>query len=69
MQTIYLVGGCFWGVQKYIDQFPGVVEEFLLRGRVPPEIPGQESRWVLPYSPQVLFPGKGRPCPAHRGKG
>ena len=24
MKTIYLAGGCFWGVQKYLDQFPGV---------------------------------------------
>ncbi len=25
MQTIYLAGGCFWGVQKYFDQFDGVI--------------------------------------------
>ena len=25
MKTIYLAGGCFWGIQKYIDQFPGVL--------------------------------------------
>lgn len=24
-ETIYLAGGCFWGVQKYIDQFDGVI--------------------------------------------
>jgi methionine-S-sulfoxide reductase len=24
MQTIYLAGGCFWGVQKFLDQFDGV---------------------------------------------
>ena len=24
MGTIYLAGGCFWGVQKYFDQFVGV---------------------------------------------
>ena len=24
MKTIYLAGGCFWGVQKYFDQFDGV---------------------------------------------
>ena len=24
-QTIYLAGGCFWGLQKYFDQFNGVV--------------------------------------------
>ena len=25
MKTIYLAGGCFWGMQKFIDQFPGVL--------------------------------------------
>lgn len=25
-RTIYLAGGCFWGVQKFIDQFDGVLE-------------------------------------------
>ena len=25
MKTIYLAGGCFWGVQKFIDRFDGVV--------------------------------------------
>ena len=23
MKTIYLVGGCFWGLQKYLDKNPG----------------------------------------------
>lgn len=26
MQTIYLAGGCFWSIQKFFDQFEGVVE-------------------------------------------
>ena len=26
MKTIYLAGGCFWGVQKYFDQFDGVIQ-------------------------------------------
>ena len=26
MKTIYLAGGCFWGVQKFFDQFDGVLE-------------------------------------------
>ncbi len=26
MNTIYLAGGCFWGLQKYFDQFDGVAE-------------------------------------------
>ena len=25
MKTIYLAGGCFWGVQKFLDQFDGVI--------------------------------------------
>ena len=25
-RTIYLAGGCFWGMQKYLDQFDGVLE-------------------------------------------
>ena len=25
MRTIYLAGGCFWGTQKFFDQFPGVL--------------------------------------------
>ena len=25
MKTIYLAGGCFWGTQKYFDQFTGVL--------------------------------------------
>ena len=24
MKTIYLAGGCFWGVQRYFDQFEGI---------------------------------------------
>ena len=26
MKTIYLAGGCFWGTQKFFDQFEGVAE-------------------------------------------
>ena len=26
VKTIYLAGGCFWGVQRFFDQFDGVVE-------------------------------------------
>ena len=25
MKTIYLAGGCFWGLQKFFDQFEGVI--------------------------------------------
>lgn len=24
IKTIYLAGGCFWGVQHYFDQFDGI---------------------------------------------
>lgn len=26
MKKIYLAGGCFWGMQKYMDQFKGIIE-------------------------------------------
>lgn len=26
MKKIYLAGGCFWGIQRYLDQFTGVKE-------------------------------------------
>lgn len=26
MKTIYLAGGCYWGVEKYMQNIPGVVE-------------------------------------------
>lgn len=26
MKTIYLAGGCFWGMQRFIDSAPGVIE-------------------------------------------
>ncbi|MCR4892358.1 MAG: peptide-methionine (S)-S-oxide reductase MsrA [Lachnospiraceae bacterium] len=26
LATIYLAGGCFWGTQKFLDQFKGVLE-------------------------------------------
>ena len=26
MNTIYLAGGCFWGMQRFFDQFDGVLE-------------------------------------------
>ena len=26
MKTIYLAGGCFWGTQKFFDQFDGVIK-------------------------------------------
>ena len=25
MKTIYFAGGCFWGMQKFFDQFDGII--------------------------------------------
>ncbi len=39
--TIYLAGGCFWGVQKFFDQFGGVIstEVGYANGPVPSDSP------------------------------
>lgn len=29
MKKIYLAGGCFWGIQKYMDQFEGIDETWV----------------------------------------
>ena len=39
MQTIYLAGGCFWGVQKYFDQFDGVLATEVGYANGPEEAP------------------------------
>jgi peptide-methionine (S)-S-oxide reductase len=26
METIYIAGGCLWGVQEFLKQLPGVLE-------------------------------------------
>ncbi len=30
VKTIYLAGGCFWGVKKFFDQFDGVNRFFYI---------------------------------------
>ncbi len=40
MKTIYLAGGCFWGMQKFIDQFEGVAETETGYANGPTENPG-----------------------------
>lgn len=40
MKTIYLAGGCFWGVQKYFDQFEGVLETEAGYANGPDSAPG-----------------------------
>lgn len=42
-KTIYLAGGCFWGVQKYFDQFDGVVETEVGYANGPSERPSYQD--------------------------
>ncbi len=43
MKTIYLAGGCFWGVQKFFDQFDGVVRTEVGYANGPDEAPGYQD--------------------------
>jgi peptide methionine sulfoxide reductase msrA/msrB len=43
MKTIYLAGGCFWGVQKYFDQFPGVITTEVGYANGPDQTPSYED--------------------------
>ena len=43
MKSIYLAGGCFWGVQKYFDQFDGVVLTEVGYANGPDEAPSYEE--------------------------
>jgi len=43
MKTIYLAGGCFWGMQKFIDQFTGVVSTEVGYANGPDEAPSYEE--------------------------
>ena len=43
MQTIYLAGGCFWGVQKYFDQFDGVLATETGYANGPDHAPGYQE--------------------------
>ena len=40
---IYLAGGCFWGTQKYFDQFPGVLETEVGYANGPTESPSYQE--------------------------
>ena len=39
MKTIYLAGGCFWGVQRFFDQFDGVISTEVGYANGPEEAP------------------------------
>ena len=43
MQTIYLAGGCFWGVQKFFDQFEGVLRTEVGYANGPEEAPSYQD--------------------------
>ena len=63
MQTIYLAGGCFWGVQKYFDQFDGVLTTEVGYANGPEEAPsyrdvcnssGHAETVKIEYDPEVI---------------
>lgn len=43
MKTIYLAGGCFWGVQKFFDQFNGVISTEVGYANGPDSAPGYKD--------------------------
>lgn len=43
METIYLAGGCFWGMQKYMDQFDGVTSTVVGYANGPDAAPSYED--------------------------
>ena len=42
-QTIYLAGGCFWGLQKYFDQFDGILRTEVGYANGPGRAPSYED--------------------------
>ena len=43
IKEIYLAGGCFWGTQKFFDQFAGVLETEVGYANGPTENPGYQE--------------------------
>ena len=43
MKTIYLAGGCFWGMQKFLDQFEGVLKSEAGYANGPDHAPSYED--------------------------
>lgn len=43
MKTIYFAGGCFWGTQKYFDQFNGVTRTEVGYANGPAEAPSYQD--------------------------
>ncbi|MBQ6392108.1 MAG: peptide-methionine (S)-S-oxide reductase MsrA [Eubacterium sp.] len=43
MKEIYLAGGCFWGMQKFFDQFDGIIETEVGYANGPDQKPSYED--------------------------
>ena len=43
MKTIYFAGGCFWGTQKFFDQFSGILETEVGYANGPEEAPSYQE--------------------------
>ncbi len=43
MKTVYLAGGCFWGLQKFFDQFDGIISTESGYANGPTENPSYED--------------------------
>ena len=43
MKTIYLAGGCFWGMQQFFDQFDGVVSTYVGYANGPDRAPSYQE--------------------------
>ena len=43
MNTIYLAGGCFWGMQRFLDQFEGVLRTEVGYANGPDRAPSYEE--------------------------
>ena len=43
MKTLYLAGGCFWGMQKFMDQFDGVISTEVGYANGPDKAPSYEE--------------------------
>jgi len=63
MRTIYLAGGCFWGVQRFFDQFDGVIGTEVGYANGPDEPPsyqevcassGHAETVKIDYDPAVI---------------
>ena len=63
MKTIYLAGGCFWGTQKFFDQFNGVVRTEVGYANGPTQNPsyedvcrrsGHAETVKIDYNPEII---------------